>query len=241
MTINAPAPAPGPVHIFHHIPKCGGTSLLDVLGRWFIVCRDYRQGWDQQFGPPLDLDALDNRHCLCGHFDGPEARLAVRYPQAIGSARYRLFAMVREPLALVLSLYRWEGRMGVRRQDVLERFVMDHVGFLADALGAAEHNWREVLARYVFIGLQERMEASVDLLAERLGKPRVAVPRLNATDPRGRAPHIRRLSPAAIARFHEANRLDNAIYAACVKRFEMQHRIASGGAERATVEIRKTS
>lgn len=58
-----------PVLVFHHVPKCGGTSLLAVLDRWFTVCRDYRQGWAQEFGPPLDLAALDGRHCLCGHFD----------------------------------------------------------------------------------------------------------------------------------------------------------------------------
>ena len=209
-----------PVTVFHHIPKCGGTSLIKVLGRWFEVRRDYRQGWAQEFGPPLDLCALDGRHCLCGHFDATGAGLDGRYPQVWASARYRVFTFVREPLALVLSLYRYEGLLGVRRDDVLERYLMDHAGLIAAALGATAGNWRAVLDRYFFIGLLERLDASVDLLADRLGKPRVPLPRLNATDPNGRAPHIRRLSPQAIDGFRQASRLDYTIYAACVDRFQ---------------------
>ncbi|MDD3992707.1 MAG: hypothetical protein PHV70_11225 [Desulfobacteraceae bacterium] len=216
--------AAGPVTVFHHVPKCGGTSLLAVLQRWYTVCRDYRQGWAQEFGPPLDLTALDGRHCLCGHFDGPENRLAVRYPEIFQSPRFRCVTVVRDPLSLVLSLYRWEGRMGVRREDVLDRYLMGHVGFLADALGAGPDNWRAVLDRYIFIGLQERLEETVTLLAHRLGKPRVALPRLNVTDPRGRAPHRRRLSAETVARFRAANRLDEAIYTACLRRFALETR-----------------
>lgn len=213
----------GPVTVFHHIPKCGGTSLLAVLDQWFTVRRDYRQGWAQEFGPPLDLAALDGRHCLCGHFDGSENRLALRYPQVFESARFRCFTVVRDPLSLVLSLYRWEGRMGVRREDVLDRYLMDHVGFLADALGAEPDNWRQVLGRYFFIGLQERLEESANRLAHRLAKPRVPLPRLNVTDPRGRAPQTRRLSAETVARFRAANRLDETIYRACVRRFALDN------------------
>jgi hypothetical protein len=223
--------AAGPVTVFHHVPKCGGTSLLAVLERWYTVCRDYRQGWAQEFGPPLDLTALDGRHCLCGHFDGPENRLAVRYPEIFQSPRFRCVTVVRDPLSLVLSLYRWEGRMGVRREDVLDRYLMGHVGFLADALGAGPDNWRAVLDRYIFIGLQERLEETVTLLAHRLGKPRVALPRLNVTDPRGRAPHRRRLSAETVARFRAANRLDEAIYTACLRRFALETRPPVGYSE----------
>ena len=208
-----------PVTVFHHIPKCGGTSLMAVLGRWFEVRRDYRQGWVQEFGPPLDLGALDGRHCLCGHFDAPGAGLDGRYPQVRASARYRVFTFVREPLALVLSLYRYEGLLGLRRDDVLERYLMEHAGFLAAALGATADTWRPVLDRYFFIGVLERFDESVNRLAHRLGKPRVALPRLNTTDPYGRAPHIRRLSPQAIDGFRQASRIDYAIYQACVQRF----------------------
>lgn len=221
-----------PVTVFHHIPKCGGTSLLAVLEQWFIVRRDYRQGWAQEFGPPLDLSALDGRHCLCGHFDGPEGRLSSRYPQVLGSTRFRCFTVVRDPLALVLSLYRWEGRMGVRREDVLDRYLMDHVGILADALGAGPHNWRQVLEGYFFIGLQERLEESANLLAQRLGKPPIPLPRLNVTDAWGRAPQIRRLSAETLSRFRAANRLDTAIYQACVKRFALEIGESIGYSER---------
>jgi hypothetical protein len=229
-----PVPCAGtgePVTVFHHIPKCGGTSLLAVLDQWFILRRDYRQGWAQEFGPPLDPAVLDGRHCLCGHFDGPENRLAVRYPRVFESSRFRCITVVRDPLSLVLSLYRWEGRMGIRREDVLDRYLMAHVGFLADALGAGPDDWRDVLDRYAFIGLQAHLEETANRLAHRLGKPPVQLPRLNVTDRWGRAPQHRRLSAETVARFRAANRLDETIYQACVQRFVLETRPPVGYSE----------
>jgi hypothetical protein len=199
--------------IFHHIPKCGGTSLLDVLSRWFTLTRDYPTGWDQSTGRPADLSVLSGADCLCGHFDRDETRLMNRYPRAWSDRRVRIVTFLRDPLAAALSLYRWEGRTGYRREDVLERHLMANAGHLARSLGVTRETYRAVLARYDFIGLVEEMTASVHRLADCLGKSRGPVPWLNATDPRGRAPHRRRLRPAALAAFTSASALDYEIHA----------------------------
>ncbi|RLD58552.1 MAG: hypothetical protein DRJ01_12415 [Bacteroidetes bacterium] len=31
-----------PIYIFHHIPKCGGTSVRKALAKRFIILSDYR-------------------------------------------------------------------------------------------------------------------------------------------------------------------------------------------------------
>ena len=45
-----------PVYIFHHIPKCGGTSLSYILNKWFVVVRDYRKNPDILVRLWLDTD-----------------------------------------------------------------------------------------------------------------------------------------------------------------------------------------
>lgn len=206
--------------VFHHVPKCAGTSLLQVLGGWYTLVRDYRRGWDQRFGPPADQAALDGQHCLCGHFDEPGVHLARRYPSVLGDPGCRVFAFVREPLDRVLSLYRWEGRTGFRRDDHLPRFVRAHAGGLAAALGVTGETYRRVLDRYVFLAPVAALPQAVGRLARVLEKPPPrTVPRLNVTDPHGRMPHRRRLRSADIAAFEAAATLDYAVYEYCCRRY----------------------
>ena len=59
----------GPVLVFNHIPKCGGSSLRLVLRHWYWVVKEY---WDGEKMPGIDLNRLRHCHCLCDHYLGKQ-------------------------------------------------------------------------------------------------------------------------------------------------------------------------
>lgn len=57
-----------PVYVFHHIPKCGGSSINEVLNSWFVTFKDYRDGYTLNYPEKIALNSLRSSHCLSGHF-----------------------------------------------------------------------------------------------------------------------------------------------------------------------------
>lgn len=196
----------GPIHVFHHLPKCGGTSVLHALSRWFRLVRDYRDGWSPQTPAPIDLRKLSTNHCLCGHFDHGDLLLGRRYPSILADPRLQLFTFVRDPLEAKLSLYHYERKH--RRTTVpLERFLLDRPNYLSERFPLNSETFTDVVARYAFIGTTDNLQSSFDRLAELLGKPDVPIGRSNAASKS--APH---LHPDFIAQFKEENQTDYALY-----------------------------
>jgi len=79
-----------PVYIFHHIPKCGGTSILHLLGNWFYVIRDYREGWSMKYPTAVDLSTLNSKFCICGHWEFGGYHLYQRYPEVLDSEKFKI-------------------------------------------------------------------------------------------------------------------------------------------------------
>ena len=47
-----------PIYVFHHVPKCGGTSMVKALSTWFHPVFDYRHGWNTTTAKPIPLEHL---------------------------------------------------------------------------------------------------------------------------------------------------------------------------------------
>ena len=94
-----------PVYIFHHMPKCGGTSLSYLLNQWFIVKRDYRKDWNSAHKNKYNLNKFRSINCLAGHWELPEVYLNKRYPEVFTNDKYKVFTFLRDPLEHSLSLY----------------------------------------------------------------------------------------------------------------------------------------
>lgn len=95
--IIAPIYPNNPVFIFHHMPKCGGTSLINLLDKWFVVIGDYRKDWKSSHKKKVNTSKLRSIHCLAGHWELPEVYVNVRYPEVFENDRFKIFTFLRDP------------------------------------------------------------------------------------------------------------------------------------------------
>lgn len=205
------------VCVFHHLPKCSGTSVVNALGRWFLMKEDYRAYTDGDWRAKrrLDLARLGNRHCVAGHFDYPGVYLRDRYPEVLADRRYFLFTFVRDPLAVKLSLFRYEKQSGLIPDMTLEQHLLTRDNYIAGCLPCGPENVTETLARYDFIGVTDRMDESFRQLALRLNRQPIAIPRLNASQQT--SPQTGLAAPL-MAQFRQQNGLDYEIYRIALER-----------------------
>ncbi len=214
-----------PVYIFHHIPKCGGTSMISVLRRWFFVIKDYLRYSHPEDLPyfirhPVNIQRLRSYHCLSGHFALPETHLHQRYPQIWQNQDFKIFTFIRNPLEVKISLYYHEKKRGQREGISLEQHLLERENYMASILDCTLDNYKAVLARYFFIGITEHLQSSMDKLAELLNKRKVKLPVLNRSS---RDSQAAGLAPEIIRRFKAANELDYRIYDYCLARFRQTH------------------
>ena len=204
------------VYIFHHMPKCGGTALREGLEKWFRLKHDYisvaQLCGEEPVARVLDLRTMEKSACVCGHFECQYNHLHVRYPEVLRNRRrYFLFSFVREPLDLAKSLYYHAIRAGRldMRSHTLTDFIDQQCNYMAQRFPCTISNYRHVLDRYQFIGLQEDMSRSIKTMAYMLGREPFQVP-LRNTSPRDH--QETELSEETVARFTSRNALDYTIY-----------------------------
>jgi hypothetical protein len=209
-----------PVYVFHHIPKCGGTSLNRVLDKSFITIKDYRSGWTMNYPDKVDICRLRSCHCLCGHFELNGYYLHERYPEVFMSNRYRVFTFVRDPLRLQLSLFRHEKRNNQSRVNSIEEHLSLRPNYLANRFPATIDNYKDVINRYFFVGILEKSETSHALLSSMMGRRLAPLPWLNKTRSDTRKDtEYEMMSEELITQFRKANALDYLIYDYCVAEF----------------------
>lgn len=210
-----------PVYVFHHIPKCAGTSMISALRHWFFVVKDYMKYHHPGELPffirhPVKIQTLSSRHCLCGHFALPDTHLHKRYPGVWHDKDFKIFTFIRDPLEVKISLYYFEKKRGQREGVSLAQHLLERENYIASILDCTIDNYKDVLDRYFFIGITEYLQSSLDKLADRVNKRKVKLPVLNLSH---RDSQVSNLSPEMINRFKAANELDYRIYDYCLARF----------------------
>ncbi len=205
-----------PIYFFHHIPKCGGSSVRDALESWFHVNDDYYNENTKSILPPVDLKPINSHNCISGHFGHNEFFIDQRYPNVFeglrARKRYRVFMFLRDPLEMRCSLYRHALKTGKSEHADLASAIMPFNNYYARIIHVNEENWKKKIDQYYFIGIaDDELQLSFDLLANMIGKPKIELPKFNTTDEQGEL-SSKSLTPSQIADFSAANTLDYKIF-----------------------------
>lgn len=209
-----------PAYIFHHFMKCGGTSVTRILHSWFNIVDDHFVSIDEleeYKKNRVDISRIRANDCIIGHYAYEGTYLHQRYPEIITQRdKLRAFTFLRDPLEFFVSFYyysREHGRMG----KSLEEFIASNRNLYAYYFPCEESDYKEVLDRYFFIGILERLQESMDKLAILFQKPRIEINALNRTQ---RDNQVSILTPEYVSKFKKDNELDYAIYENVISRFD---------------------
>ena len=201
-----------------HVPKCAGQSFRDLLQRWFGG--DFFVHYFQQRDALPSVHALGPGTCVHGHFERMKGMAVEKYyPEAD-----QFVTVLRDPLEIAMSNYFFWKRKARQRQiergiiheggehdyrdidDFFKKRPRSHIlNFLPGPL--TRENYREVLEkRFVWIGLVENLDESIQVLARRLGFKPEAIGRINVSS------RDEELSPEVKAEYLNNNRLEFEIH-----------------------------
>lgn len=182
-----------------HIPKTAGTSFTKILHKWFwpgLHAHYYNQREDIQ---PLKLRPIKKlAHslgvyplCINGHFE-PPWHVFDYYPKA-----NQFLTIVRDPLEMQLSFYHFQkkritqGEMfwkGIRINEFPYKDVNDFLDSRPPYLlqffpwNLTLTNFKSVLGNnFIHIGVTEKLQNSIDIMAQKLGKKTIEIGTENRT------------------------------------------------------------
>lgn len=87
------------IYVFHHLMKCGGTSVKEILQDWFNTEYDYIEASENLntfLKYKLNTGSMNADNCIVGHFQFEGIHLNQRYPEVFDNPdKYRIFTFVR--------------------------------------------------------------------------------------------------------------------------------------------------
>ncbi len=231
-------PPPDKQLFFLHIPKCAGTTFINILDQIFVKDEIFPE--HDRFLTLSDYtdDAIRKYALIRGHFP-----YDVLMPRLDGQPL--LLTFLRDPVAMFVSHVEMRLRLnykgdslskriwGRSLEDVLEdQEVLEYFANFSTKMLAASYPlrrgttsqdfdaWRwakadlplakERLQHFDFIGLVERFDDSLQLLSRLFSFPSIQSYQLSNVSPNREKRHA--LSPATITRIREINALDEELY-----------------------------
>lgn len=167
-----------------HVGGTGGTTMKIVYREWFGA--KFHHVVKER---PVNHDAIAQPGaCIHSHFsDLGEGSVYDMYPSAC-----QFITFFRDPLEQVTSNFFYWRKENKRCGDYAENLKgipnLENCIFRATSnmldfmpIKLTHENYRDFFeSNFVFIGVTAQLQASIDTLAECLGKPKVDIPKLNA-------------------------------------------------------------
>jgi hypothetical protein len=214
-------------YLFHHMPKCGGTSFNAFLRSIFRVTTDYvgapvaqePERFETFKAKPLDLKVLNSRDCLSGHYNLHGIHLDERYPE-LESLEHRKFSILRDPFEAADSGVRFGMKRGWLPSelagDAYREKIYNRANYFARTLRITEVGQiDDLFNRYWFIAPLDRVDHAMRILKNQTGKEGIVLPTLNTTP---KSEEI--ASSQTMQDFRELSYLDYAIYEKARLHFE---------------------
>jgi hypothetical protein len=211
---------PGKGLIFIHIPKCGGMSVDRLLREWFgenFLRHGFKKTsvWYRVHPYEVKLGM-----CISGHFNKSTGR-GVRnlYPQVD-----QLITFLRDPFEMALSQYFfWKRKRRAIKikngtlkegsehdyRDINDFFKKRPKSYMLDFMPGevTRDNFKEVInENFVYIGIVEEIQTSVQVLSKKLGFPSVKIEHSNVS------PRNETVSQDIKKEFVSNNRLEYLVY-----------------------------
>lgn len=220
-----------------HIPKCAGTSFRKVLKSWFgrrLFLHYYNE---QRNKPPKKYRTykLFNRKllrpglCIHGHFNGKRGHGAEDYYPELD----QYITVLRDPFQVHLSNYfyaktqgdnlLWAGKPSdiVFNNYGIENYLSEKKkSFILNFLpaGISLNNYRQILEeKFIYVGIAEDLQRSVEQLAIRLGFPPVKTQFQNVS------PRKEGIPDGAREEFIRNNPLEMALYEYALENYKGVH------------------
>lgn len=187
--------------IYTHIPKCAGSSVVRLLREWYgseyhKLNQDERRDIILPQVKTQDAEGkwLPHVKCIHGHFNhGRGYGLPYFYPEV-----NQYFTILRDPFDLAVSMYFFakgrsrDGRFWFRGESVdlneqfpnVSSYVQSYPYWMFDHLpqDATLENYEQKLrSKFIYIGVFEDLQVSIDNLARILGKRSMTLARINVS------------------------------------------------------------
>lgn len=210
-----------------HIPKCGGTSFINVLSKWFgkNLYQHYFDEVNAKMPPKAPVKNFFGGYrsdiCIHGHFNGNRKFGVDDYYPEIKQA----ITFIRDPLEIQLSVFYYNHKMmekgasfrdGKKREIThdIDEFLEQGSPFIRSFLPAKMtlDNMEQYFNDYfVHVGIMEEYQKSLDIIAEKLGKPKMTIAKENASE------RFSDPSPSSIEKFKSKCAFEYALYDYAVK------------------------
>jgi hypothetical protein len=177
-----------------HIPKCSGNSFRNVLKEWFGE-NLYKHYFQQYNAMPLKHD-LKPGICIHGHFNKKKGFGVMDYYPEID----QFITLLRDPFQIAVSRYFFWKRKGrynrIRRGALKEGDDHDYINIddffkkrpKSHVLNFMPYeitmdNYEEILeSKFVYVGIVEDLNVSINMMAKHLGFPPVKIGHLNVSE-----------------------------------------------------------